>query len=177
MDALDKENCQILSLLHPHVRDLAMQVYQEMFKIHGARMRCTRSYSDLMAQDSLYQQGRVTPGPIVTWARPGYSLHNYWCAFDSCFAGRDPYLDILRRSDSGHAELLWEGFMRICETHGVTPGGRWMDEHQDRPHAQYTFGLKLPVIQELFRTGGKELLFKKFDEIQLQKDQSAGSIK
>jgi hypothetical protein len=33
-------------------------------------------------EDALYAQGRTTPGPIVTWAKPGDSAHLYGLAID-----------------------------------------------------------------------------------------------
>lgn len=39
----------------------------------------TRTYEE---QDALYEQGRTTPGRIVTNARGGYSNHNFGIAFD-----------------------------------------------------------------------------------------------
>ena len=53
----------------------------------------TRTYAE---QDVLYQQGRTTPGPIVTNAPPGYSNHNFGIAFDlGIFNADGQYLDDL----------------------------------------------------------------------------------
>ena len=37
----------------------------------------TCTYRDRQEQDKLYEQGRTTPGPIVTNAKGGQSLHNF----------------------------------------------------------------------------------------------------
>ncbi len=61
-------------------------------------------------QAALYAQGRTTPGPIVTNAPAGASLHNYYCATDNCRdqnlakVGLQPYW-----GPDGYAVLKEEG--------------------------------------------------------------------
>ena len=48
----------------------------------GIDVLITSTYRDNESQGALYAQGRSTPGPRVTNARPGESFHNYRIAFD-----------------------------------------------------------------------------------------------
>ncbi len=73
---------------------------------------CGRSFE---RQATLYAQGRSSPGPIVTNARPGTSMHNYGLAFD---------VAILR-----NGVLRWDGIPEklgeLGERLGLEWGGRW----------------------------------------------------
>lgn len=44
-------------------------------------------YRSVEAQDKLYRQGRTEPGPIVTRARGGSSMHNFGMAVDFALDG------------------------------------------------------------------------------------------
>jgi peptidoglycan LD-endopeptidase CwlK len=48
----------------------------------GYDLLITCTFRTLNEQATLYAQGRTTPGPIVTHARPGQSAHNYGLAID-----------------------------------------------------------------------------------------------
>lgn len=164
-DQLDKQNLEEFDKLYPGLKERAIRVYQDMFRVYGVRMRCTSGYRSLVEQSALYAQGRTQPGPIVSWAKPGKSMHNYALAFDSCFAGNDPYLEYMHKGNPDKAKELWEGFGSLCEAHGLQWGGRWLDERQDRPHAQRTYGLNLPQIMALYAEGGMRALTKRLDEL------------
>lgn len=72
-------------------------------------------------QDAIYQQGRTTPGKIVTNAKPGHSIHNFGLAVDVAplidgkidWDGKDDkWMEILNRAPScALAEgALWRTF-------------------------------------------------------------------
>ncbi|CAK0775696.1 peptidoglycan LD-endopeptidase CwlK [Gammaproteobacteria bacterium] len=67
--------------LHPVVRKLCRQFVQKCSD-NGISMIITCAYRDHAAQLALFNQGRTTPGKIVTKARPGESFHNFKVAFD-----------------------------------------------------------------------------------------------
>lgn len=86
------------------------------------------TYRSPEEQDRLYAQGRTAPGPIVTNARPGESLHNYLpaLAFDVAFAdGKGGYscLECFRK------------FAGIAKFFGLEWGGDWTG-FKDMPHFQ-----------------------------------------
>ena len=77
-------------------------------------------------QTALYAQGRTAPGPIVTYAPPGTSLHESGRAFDLAPLDRHgkPYWP--------ETPALWSALGKLGEAQGLRWGGRW--QVPDRPH-------------------------------------------
>jgi len=50
--------------------------------VYGYTLRIASGFRFLGEQDQLYNQGRTENGHIVSWAKPGKSLHNYGLAVD-----------------------------------------------------------------------------------------------
>ena len=95
------------------------------------RVICTCTLRTNAQQAALWAQGRTAPGAIVTWARPGTSLHEMGRAFDVvpmrggvCVWGT-----------TGADGVLWRQLGAIGEGLGLTWGGRWANP--DFPHFQY----------------------------------------
>ena len=91
-------------------------------------------------QAALYAQGRTAPGPIVTKARAGESMHNpdalgYAWAFDAVPLmpdGAAAWSDDVRISQMG-----------VCgEAVGLEWAGRWRSSLRERLHFQFTKGRK-----------------------------------
>lgn len=100
-------------------------------------------------QGELYAQGRTTPGPIVTKARPGESFHQYACAADLVFDG-DP--------DKPGVQWSWtsgsyKSVAKIMSAVGLesVPG--------DSPHWQLTGGLSVHEAERLLDSGGLPLVW------------------
>lgn len=106
----------------------------------SARAEFTEKYSDLpevfltctyrsrVDQAKSYAQGRTDPGKIVTNARPGQSLHNYYpaLAFDIAFKrGKETFWDL----------PLFEKFAALAKPLGLEWGGDWQ-RFKDNPHFQ-----------------------------------------
>ena len=88
----------------------------------------TCTFRSRVDQASSYAQGRTAPGKIVTNAKPGQSLHNYYpsLAFDLAF----------KRGK----ELIWDPpffqkFAEIAKPLGLEWGGDWKS-FKDYPHFQ-----------------------------------------
>ena len=64
--------------LQPKATSFINRVHNEL----NIKLRITDGYRSIQEQNTLYAQGRTTPGNIVTHARGGQSLHNYGNAFD-----------------------------------------------------------------------------------------------
>ncbi len=87
-------------------------------------LRVAQGYRTWAEQDALYAQGRTTPGPIVTWARGGESMHNL---------GLD--VDVFRvdeRALYAPSSSTVETFKRF----GFSWGGDWAGRKNDPPHFQ-----------------------------------------
>jgi hypothetical protein len=70
-----------LDLLYPPFLARLLDVLAEC-EFRGAPYYCTLGTRTFAEQAKLYFQGRTTPGPIVTNAPAGSSLHNFGCAVD-----------------------------------------------------------------------------------------------
>lgn len=88
-------------------------------------------------QQALYDEGRTTPGPVVTDAPPGYSNHNFGIAFDlGIFNDAGQYIDDL--VDSGvmtekEVSFYYRQFPPIARPLGLIWGGDWVTI-DDEPH-------------------------------------------
>jgi hypothetical protein len=173
---LDPTSEAMLSKLYPDFAARVKRVYDAMFDAHQVTLRMTEGVRSFERQAELYEEGRTTPGPhatiehplgqTVTNAPPGYSEHHYGVAADSCFSGRDPYLEELARDDHDRAEFLWQEYGRLCREQGLTWGGDFKTLPEDRPHAQLIYGgLKLSALYRLYQQGGLPVVWTHFDQI------------
>lgn len=119
-------------------------------------LRLAYTYRSNELQAELYAQGRTKPGPIVTWAGPGSSYHNYRMAFDIVLLidvkGDGVYekasWDTLKDYDfDGIAD--WMEVVKICEARGWEWGGRWRRGKTDMPHFQKTFGYTITQLKKM----------------------------
>ena len=94
---------------------------------------CT--YRSGAEQEVLYEQGRATPGKIVTNARAGQSWHNWRCAFDfvPLVAGKPAWKD----------KVLYLKAGVIAESVGLEWAGRWTGKLRESAHCQYSGGLSI----------------------------------
>jgi peptidoglycan L-alanyl-D-glutamate endopeptidase CwlK len=123
--------CRDLNELHPYVKTLAERLIAECKK-SGIDIIVTQTYRSMEYQQQLYNQGRTTPGKIVTNCRPGWSPHNYRLAFDVCINSKtDPY-----------NEKLLDKVGAIGEKIGLTWGGHFKS-FVDKPHFEWTGGLSI----------------------------------
>jgi peptidoglycan L-alanyl-D-glutamate endopeptidase CwlK len=110
--------------------------------VHGAMgllgwpMRATEGVRTLARQKQLWNQGRTTPGRIVTNCDGVIKVSNHQpkadklgYAVDSCFLGQDPYLE----KYGAHIQI-WAAFGANLEAVGLAWGGRF--HGLDMPHAE-----------------------------------------
>lgn len=118
----------------------------------GVRYYLTSGLRSFDEQTALYAQGRTKPGPIVTWAKAGESLHNYGVAADFC---RDK--DTKREGLQPDWDLkAYEVLAEEAEKLGLEPGLRW--KKVDAPHVQLRLargGLDLAQLRKLRAAGGE----------------------
>jgi peptidoglycan L-alanyl-D-glutamate endopeptidase CwlK len=149
---LDSGTKAKLRLLYPDFSVRIIRTYLDMFEQHGIQMRMTEGLRTFARQEELYAQGRTTPGQVVTWARPGYSLHHYGVACDSCRTGKDPW------------DVPWDKFAEAARSHGLYAGFYW--KKQDRPHLELGYGgMGVEQMLKLYQNKGLESVWAEFDTI------------
>lgn len=93
----------------------------------GYNITIVEGYRSKERQDALYQQGRTTPGQIVTNVQYPQSLHNHGLAFDVCFTGSEPY---------PNDNAKWKAIADIAKEVELTPG-YYFTSFPDRPHFEF----------------------------------------
>lgn len=117
---------EIISKLHPAIRERTEKFLAEALR-KEIELRITFGMRTFAQQLALYNQGRTTPGPIVTKARPGESFHNYGLAIDVIpFVNNKPDWNT----------RLWSTISVLGKTQGFEWGGDWKTI-VDRPHFQF----------------------------------------
>lgn len=105
-----------------------------------------RSYPQ---QDALWQQGRTTPGKIVTKATAGHSMHNFGLAVDVAPMGEDG------KPDWNGKDEKWQEILDKAPSCGLAEGATWRT-FPDEPHL-YLAGCPADPddrVRELFESGG-----------------------
>jgi RHS repeat-associated protein len=106
----------------------------------GLKLVIASSYRSIEKQQSLYDQGRTKPGDIVTWAKPGYSFHNFRLAIDVYPA-------------KANGEPNWNAIVpptvvHIADELGIQWGGRFPKGKTDNPHFQMKFGQTISQVRK-----------------------------
>jgi peptidoglycan L-alanyl-D-glutamate endopeptidase CwlK len=133
-------NSRSLDDLHPHVKDLCGQfIAAALASTDQADVLITSTYRDFACQTTLYQQGRMLPGAIVTNAKAGESFHNYHLAFD--------FVPLVLGKCSWGDSGLFTRLGIIGERLGLTWAGRWTGPLREMAHLQWTGGLTIADLQ------------------------------
>ena len=102
----------------------------------GLRLRVVQALRTIAEQNALYNQGRTTPGNIVTKAKGGTSYHNYALAMDV----------VLVENREAVWTILPNEVVKIGEGFGFEWGGNWKG-FKDYPHFQMTFGKSIRELK------------------------------
>lgn len=104
----------------------------------GIDLLVTSTYRDYESQQALYNQGRTTPGNIVTKAQAGQSFHNFKCAVD--------VVPLINGKAEWDNDELWNKIGAIGKSNGLEWAGDWKG-FKEKAHFQYTGGLSLAQLQ------------------------------
>ncbi|WP_102691966.1 M15 family metallopeptidase [Rummeliibacillus pycnus] len=117
----------------------------------------TEGIRSFTKQDKLYQQGRTTPGKIVTNTRAGESYHNYGLAFDYALLDKNGVIIWDTNYDgNGNGESDWFEVADLAKKMGFDWGGDWVG-FKDYPHLQMTFGLTIDMLKNGYRLNDIEI--------------------
>lgn len=127
---------------------------ETMLKDESIVFRVTQGLRTWAEQDSLYQQGRSTPGNVVTNAPAGSSWHNYGLAVD--LVPMDPL------PDWNLSHPVWGRLIAAGESLGLYSGDEFRT-FKDEPHMQLTG--RFPVspddeVRQIFRDAGMEQVWR-----------------
>lgn len=126
--------------LQPKAGRMAQAAFADAAR-EGVSVMVVQGLRTFAEQQRLFNQGRTTPGSIVTNARPGQSYHNFGLAFDFVVVRNGQAV-----WDQNHRD--WRRFVEICKGHGFEWGGDWRT-FKDFPHLQAGGA---PTLKELIAT-------------------------
>lgn len=128
-----------LAQVDARVRTAAMALIKKAFA-EGIYVQYSAGFRGAAEQQKAYNQGRTTPGQIITNARPGESYHNYGLAVD--------YFLLSANGKTGlwTVNAKWRRVAAIGKSLGFEWGGDWTG-FRDYPHLQMTGGLTISQLQ------------------------------
>lgn len=153
---MDKITLQRIELLHPKLKQEALEIYKEICNklTNGIQCRFTQTLRTNKEQDELYAIGRTKPGKVVTWAKGGDSYHNYGLAIDICLlidlngdGIKEASWDTLKDFDGDH-QSDWREIVEVFLKYGWEWGGNWNKPKTDTPHFQKTFGKSIIQLKQ-----------------------------
>lgn len=146
---------QRLSAVHP---TLAAKIHQLAASLaaEGTTIIVVQGLRTVDEQDTLYEQGRTTPGNIVTNARGGYSWHNFGLAVDCAPLNADASVDW----NAAHPQ--WKRMESAGQALGLTSGATFV-RLVDAPHFQLTgqwpIGAPADEVRILYAGGGLQAVW------------------
>jgi peptidoglycan L-alanyl-D-glutamate endopeptidase CwlK len=156
----DQKTIERIQLLHPKLRDEALEMYDEIVEALTGSAACRFAYTlrTFAEQDVLYAQGRSKPGKVVTNAKGGQSYHNYGLAIDIVLlvdkdkngSFETASWDVKTDFDKD-AKADWMEIVQIFKRYGYEWGGDW--KFKDDPHFQKSFGKSIYELRALHTAG------------------------
>lgn len=143
---METHSVKLLQLLHPKIRDKAIDAYNEAVKLTpvGVHPYITQTLRTFAESDALYAQGRTKPGPIVTNAKGGSSYHNYGLALD--------FVLQINGKESWVIDKNWMVVVNIFKAHGFKAGIDFKSL-PDAPHLEMTMGYTWRQLLNLYNEG------------------------
>ena len=155
---LDERSLRNLATLHPEVQprmEAFLKAAKSLAAPRGLDVRIISGTRSYLEQDALYAKGRTAPGPIVTRARAGYSLHNFGLSIDVGVFSADG-----KKYHDEHP--LYRELGPLGESLGLEWGGRWKTI-VDEPHYQYRPGWASGLPERDFLAALRDRVSKKLD--------------
>lgn len=145
-----------LASVCPQLADKIRQM-ATMLATENIVIRVTQGLRTWDEQQALYNQGRTTPGKIVTNAQPGYSYHNFGLAVDCVIMNSD------NLPDWNSTHPAWKRMISVGESLGLVSGSEWRT-FPDFPHFQLTGVLPVSpnnMVRELYKDSGMQAVWAK----------------
>lgn len=129
--------------LHPKVRKAVVQVYVQL-QSEGIPFRIYEAFRYPERQADLYAQGRTKPGPVVTYAKPWSSYHQYGLATDFVLFTNGNW----SWDDKGNNSDLWKRLHQLGAEEGL------MRLEFEVPHLQVTGTSSNALKEGVYPSGG-----------------------
>lgn len=129
-----------------NLNSLYIPIYDGLCSILPPRWQPYSGFRSFEEQKKLYDQGRVTRGPIVTQAGPGTSPHNYGCASDWTLfdvSGKPIWLEA--------GDPAWQEYSDAC----AKAGSRWgikVNKGIDSPHNELPISCTWHEVYDVYLT-------------------------
>jgi peptidoglycan L-alanyl-D-glutamate endopeptidase CwlK len=120
-----KTQAEHLASLRPEVAAKAKELLGDVSAALDKKLVLVQSFRSPEEQAILYAQGRTTPGPVVTGAKPGTSYHEFGLAFDVAI------LDSAGKPTWPNDVALWTQIGKLGEELGLVWGGRFPSPDYD----------------------------------------------
>src|SRR5208337_955731 len=153
MDSISESRLQLVC---PTLSDKIQQL-AAMLEDEGIVFRVTQGLRSWNDQDKLYQQGRTTPGKIVTNAPAGTSWHNFGLAVDIVPMDQDP-----PQPDWDTSHPVWQRLIAVGESLGLYSGSEFA-HIKDEPHFQLTGSFPVSPndeVRQIFKDAGMEEIWR-----------------
>ncbi len=151
---IDQVSQKRAQLVHPKLREELGKILEDCDKaLTTYKVRLAYTLRTFQEQDLIYQQGRTRPGAIVTWAKPGYSYHQYGLAVDICLidpTGKMASWDTKTDFDKDGISD-WMEVVAIFKKYGWEAGIDWKAPKVDAPHFQKTMGYSVTTLLDKFK--------------------------
>ena len=128
---------QRIKQLDPSVQQPATNFINNTESQLYTQLRVTQGYRSTEEQNKLYNQGRTTPGNIVTNAQGGESYHNYGLALD---------VVVMDKGKPNWNQQITPQIANVASKEGFAWGGNWTSL-KDYPHFQMTFGQSIKDLK------------------------------
>lgn len=106
----------------------------------GVELLVTCTFRSGQEQAKLYSIGRTMPGRIVTYAKPGHSLHNVMLAGKPAALAVDVVPMVFNKPLWDARDPVWTKLGEIGEGCGLNWAGRWR-KFREFPHFEAPVGL------------------------------------
>ena len=150
---VDKSSLQKIEQLHPFIKEDVKNLVDTIntsVLTGNAKVRVAQGLRTFAEQNALYAKGRTAPGPKVTNAKGGDSIHNYGLAIDIVLIidGKTASWDTKKDFDRDQ-QSDWMEVVQVFKKAGFSWGGDWRT-FKDMPHFEKTGGNSLKQLKDKY---------------------------
>lgn len=131
-----------------------IEKYDKLCSLLDEKWQPVSGFRSFERQAAIYEQGRTTPGKIVTNARPGESAHNYGCASDWTVFKFINGKEVVTWPDP--RDPIWGEYGAAIEAAGL----KWGKSFNDYPHNELIIPYSWGKLKSYHEKGSHERVVK-----------------